>query len=319
MAPADFDPKAQTLNIISTFNSYSNANKICIFSVPTTATTSSLSSISNGSYVYSENGSAYTSISSGTVTWTAGSIKRHVITLCATPAQSSFSVLTDTNAEWLYIMPGGPIVVNASGNTKLKYIHIGLSTRYMSTGTGYRSDSYSGCTGLTGVLTIPESIDIIPNNAFKGCTGLTKINIPNSVTKILNNTFDGCTGLTGNLVLPNNLIEIRTYAFRGCRGLTGTLLFPISMGSIQGSSFQNCSAFSTLILHSGISSICGAAFMGCTFSTVNVYRIAAPSVSSNGLALNGSARPLHIPIANSGYNVAPWTTETIFSSIVADL
>lgn len=46
--------------------------------------------------------------------------------------------------------------------------------------------------GLTGHFIIPNSVSKIGKSAFKGCTGLTSIEIPNSVTKIGDWAFDGC-------------------------------------------------------------------------------------------------------------------------------
>ncbi len=67
IAPLDFFPTAQELNIIDVYNNYSDVNKKYIFSVGDSLTT--VLPLSTGrTYAYSENGSGYTTISSGTIT-----------------------------------------------------------------------------------------------------------------------------------------------------------------------------------------------------------------------------------------------------------
>jgi hypothetical protein len=51
--------------------------------------------------------------------------------------------------------------------------------------------------GKAGSYTIPNSVTRIGEQAFSGCTGLTRVTIPNSVTYIGEYAFQGCTGLTG--------------------------------------------------------------------------------------------------------------------------
>lgn len=60
------------------FAAYSNANKKYIFSVGTSASTE-LPAVTGRSYAYAENGGAYTTIVSGTITWTVGSTKRNAV------------------------------------------------------------------------------------------------------------------------------------------------------------------------------------------------------------------------------------------------
>jgi hypothetical protein len=46
-------------------------------------------------------------------------------------------------------------------------------------------------------VAIPNSVTIIGNWAFYGCSGLTSVTIPNSVTTIGDQAFYNCTNLTG--------------------------------------------------------------------------------------------------------------------------
>jgi len=99
VAPADFDPDAQELNIVKAFAAYSDANKKYIFSVGTSATTV-LQAITGRSYAYAENGGSYTTIASGTVTWTSNSTKRNVIVI-----DYAISIVANipNSSVWAYI------------------------------------------------------------------------------------------------------------------------------------------------------------------------------------------------------------------------
>ena len=62
---------------------------------------------------------------------------------------------------------------------------------------------------------IPFGVSKIEDDAFKGCTGLTSVEIPNSVTRIGDCAFEGCTGLT-SVEISNSVTSIGDYAFAGC-------------------------------------------------------------------------------------------------------
>ena len=67
-------------------------------------------------------------------------------------------------------------------------------------------------------LEIPEGISTIPENTFKGITGLTSLILPSNPCVIKKSAFKGCTGLT-KIVLNGN-IYINQGAFEGCTKLT---------------------------------------------------------------------------------------------------
>ena len=71
-------------------------------------------------------------------------------------------------------------------------------------------------------LVIPDYIDYngeqypvtsIDSYAFKDCSGLTgSLTIPNSVTEIGSAAFSGCSGLTGDLTFPTSVTSISAEA-----------------------------------------------------------------------------------------------------------
>ena len=74
------------------------------------------------------------------------------------------------------------------------------------------------CPGAKTSITIPNSVTLIGDEAFGGCSGLTNIEIPNSVTSIGVRAFYDCSGLT-SLTLGSSVTSIGEYAFSGCDGL----------------------------------------------------------------------------------------------------
>ena len=126
--------------------------------------------------------------------------------------------------------------------------------------------AFSNCSGFTGSLTIPNSVYMIDRRAFINCSGFTgSLTIGNSVTTIGEAAFYGCTGFTGSLSIPNSVTTIGGGAFRDCTGLTGSLSIPNSVAEISSSAFQGCSGFTgSLTFGNSVTSIGRQAFYGCS-------------------------------------------------------
>lgn len=148
-------------------------------------------------------------------------------------------------------------------------------------GTPTINGCWSGFTKPTGNIILPESVQYgnttylvisIGNFAFHGCNGLTgSLTIPNSVTTIGSQAFDYCSGFTGSLTIPNSVVEIGSQAFKSCSGFTGSLTIPNSVISIGESAFDQCSGFTgSLTIPNSLTSIGESAFFYCTGLTGNL-------------------------------------------------
>ena len=137
------------------------------------------------------------------------------------------------------------------------------------------------CTSLTSIE-IPNSVTIIGDNAFNGCSSLTSMTveennpvydsrnncnaiietasntlisgckntvIPNSVTTIGNYAFDYCRSLT-SITIPNSVTTIGNYAFNACNSLT-SIVIPNSVTTIGSSAFSSCSGLTSISVAAG--------------------------------------------------------------------
>ena len=72
--------------------------------------------------------------------------------------------------------------------------------------------AFTECTHLTTFPTLSNKLTIIPEDAFRFCYQLKKINIPNSVQRIEGGAFEFCKRLT-NITIPAGVKKIESDAF----------------------------------------------------------------------------------------------------------
>lgn len=154
-------------------------------------------------------------------------------------------------------------------------------------------NAFISCSGLTGLLTIPNSVTYLGENAFLGCSGLTELDLGDSVDTISSAAFYGCKGLTGSLTIPSSVKVMETAAFYGCTGFTGSLTIGNGLERIEKAAFYRCSGFSSLDLGDAVTSIATSAFLGCkgftgSLTIPNSVSSIAPNAFNNCSGFTGT-------------------------------
>ncbi len=127
----------------------------------------------------------------------------------------------------------------------------------------------------SGVITVPDGINSIGDNAFENCS-LSKIVLPSSLKRIGRRAFANCANLV-DVVLCEGIVKICPSAFSGCISLSYIYL-PISLSDIgkdnysEGSVFEGCISLESIEIPKGINEIPRRTFSGC----VNLSRIRIP-------------------------------------------
>ena len=113
-----------------------------------------------------------------------------------------------------------------------------------------QENAFKGCSALSGTLILPSGVTTIGWAAFQGCTSLNGIVFSDALEVIRSYAFEGCVNLTQELTFPDQLLSIGEYAFANCRNLFGKVKFNSEFyqfigaegyWSSTGRSFENCS------------------------------------------------------------------------------
>ena len=198
------------------------------------------------------------------------------------------------------------------------------------------------CSSLKSI-SIPHGVTNIENNAFYGCSSLTKTNytgdvaswcnikfgysanpmsyshnfyindqeikdliIPNSVDSIHGYAFYGCSSLT-SITIPNSVTSIGYNAFSDCSSLTSVTI-PNSVTSIGSSAFYGCDSLSFVVIGSGVTSVEYSAFRDCPIDTVYSRNPTPPQLESGYRQEPFTSKPVCcIPCgATSSYKNSSW-------------
>jgi len=286
IAPSNFDASAQNVNIHQIFSMYDNANKAYGYTFSDVYNTLTLAAASGVSYRYgyTRGGVDYVfDVASAVNPFTAAiDTKRWVIVNSVSAINYQASL--NKGSVWGYVS-SRCINIYSLGNSYLKYVHIQDETKTSVIGTQTFSN-----TNITGILHISGSTTSLGYLSFFQCPLITSVIIPTSVTYILQQAFSESNGFDTIIIPPN--CNVSNYAFSGCIGIK---YITINTGTYGTSVFGGCSN----VLY------------------YNSLAMVAPTVQTN--TFGNYAKPLHVKVGATGYNVAPWTNTAIFSSIIYDL
>ena len=127
-------------------------------------------------------------------------------------------------------------------------------------------------------ITLPNSLLVIGNSVFRGCSGLTSITIPSNVMHICNFAFDKA-GLT-SITIPSSVISIGTYAFAYCYKLRSVTLNN-GLKLIDFKAFADCTSLSSITIPSSVEFIGGYAFSGCSSLEKIIFQSSTPPLLDN--------------------------------------
>ena len=156
-------------------------------------------------------------------------------------------------------------------------------------------DNFSGNTNLT-TLTIGDSVRIIPDRAFAGCSGIASIALSpdNSITSIGASAFGGCSSMAGHVVVPH-ITDLGDSAFYNCDMLSSVELGH-QLPAIGQKMFYNCDHLTTLTLGRGVTRIAADALVGCTeIQLITSWALNPPTVYSGTFADVNDDISVHVP------------------------
>ena len=108
-------------------------------------------------------------------------------------------------------------------------------------------NSFYGCTGLNGTISLPE-VTTIGAHAFENCSNLTAITELKSVQTIGDSAFENCSKMSGDLEFPEKLTSIGSRAFYNGSSI-GLVSIPVSVTSIGSSAFENSGSGRSLTIY----------------------------------------------------------------------
>ena len=145
----------------------------------------------------------------------------------------------------------------------------------------------------------------ISDNAFKDNVKITKVTMPDSVRLIGNYSFSGCTALK-TIVFGEGLTDIRYQAFANCTGLE-SISFPDALRTVGREACADCTGLKTVSFGSQLASLQSDCFDGCILLESVDFAEENPSFRNiGGIVCNGSKTAIiYVPHAISGKVAIP--------------
>ena len=215
-----------------------------------------------------------------------------------TDTDSQIQLIAKWNENYMglqFTLGSNGTVYYVSGVGTLEETDIEIPSTHMDKPVvGILFEAFAGCKDLTSVI-IPDSIEIIANNAFmncsnlkyvtfagesriarigfaefSGCSSLESINIPSSVECIEGHAFYGCSKLT-EITIPAKVTTIGSYAFQNCTSIKSvTIETDTQLQKVEASAFYGCSNIEAVYV-SDIDSWCRIHFGDYAYSTPMFY------------------------------------------------
>lgn len=152
----------------------------------------------------------------------------------------------------------------------LRNISLGKNIQIIGARDKIYQDGYKDSSGLTlGAfencaienIELPETLENLGENTFRGCEKLQSVNIPKKVKKIGKYCFYGCSNLE-RVSFSEGLTEIENGAFYECKALRSVYM-PKELKKICDFAFQRCTNLTNVKLNFGLKTLGLSVFREC--------------------------------------------------------
>ena len=164
-----------------------------------------------------------------------------LVMLCASVAASAATIvftvddlsyqINTTNSNIAMVVKGNDYATALNGELNIPAEVTYNGTAYAVTSIDY--EAFRGCSGLTGV-NLPSTMEHIFMYAFADCANITSMTLPNGMKTIGDGAFMNCSSLA-SLTLPSTIIMIGDFAFSSCSKLRNVYAYfdpaNVSMGN----------------------------------------------------------------------------------------
>lgn len=189
-----------------------------------------------------------------------------VVTIPLSPEKNKVIYYTTTDGKVLTLPH--PFVDNFGA---IPYSHIYEDGRgiiiFEDTVTLIGDSAFYGCSTLVSIE-IPESVVAVGNNAFYGCKNLQSITLPDKVLFVGKQSFMNCVSLK-SVELPEGMTAISDGAFWNCTSLT-SFVIPDSVILIGQSALRSCSNITNLTIGTGVQTIGQYAFYSVAVESIEI-------------------------------------------------
>ena len=122
------------------------------------------------------------------------------------------------------------------------------------------ASAFQDCSKLT-TLNLGQDLQVVGNDAFNGCSNVTKLTFPDVTTTIGARAFQNCSSVT-EVTVGKELKTIGASAFLNCKSFTA-LLLPDEFTTMGESAFEDCIKLTVAKLGKSLTAVPARAFKNC--------------------------------------------------------
>ena len=122
------------------------------------------------------------------------------------------------------------------------------------------ASAFQDCSKLT-TLNLGQDLQVVGNDAFNGCSNVTKLTFPDATTTIGARAFQNCSSVT-EVTVGKELKTIGASAFLNCKSFTA-LLLPDVFTTMGESAFEDCIKLTVAKLGKSLTAVPARAFKNC--------------------------------------------------------